>query len=277
MQTLTEIRSILEGRGIRPKHRLGQNFLHDQNQIRRLLSAAGLRQGDLVVEVGPGTGTLTEALLEAGTEVIASELDDDMADIIEDRLSNQLRLVRGDCLEGPRTLSRALDEAVGDRPFKLVANLPYGVASPLMSLLATDARCLGQFVTIQREVDERRLDEPGTKPWGPLTISIRMRCEVELIGRLSPQCFWPAPKGDSVMVAITPRTDHSGLEEALVSRLLQVLFTKRRKQLGTILGRDTILPEGIAPDRRPDSLTIEELVALSALAAFDEDCESGGT
>lgn len=277
MQTLTEIRSILEGRGIRPKHRLGQNFLHDQNQIRRLLSAAGLRQGDLVVEVGPGTGTLTEALLEAGTEVIASELDDDMADIIEDRLSNQLRLVRGDCLEGPRTLSRALDEAVGDRPFKLVANLPYGAASPLMSLMAFDSRCLGQFVTIQREVGERLLAEPGTKTWGPLTISIRMRCEVELIGRLSPQCFWPAPKVDSVMVAITPRTDHPGLEEALVSRLLQVLFTKRRKQLGTILGRDTILPEGIAPDRRPDSLTIEELVALSALAAFDEDCESGGT
>jgi len=275
MQTLSEIRSILEGRGIRPKHRLGQNFLHDQNQIRRLLTAAGLNPGDLVVEVGPGTGTLTEALLEAGTEVIAAELDEDMADIIDDRLSNQLRVVRGDCLDGPRTLSRALDEAVGDRPFKLVANLPYGAASPLMSLMAFDSRCLGQFVTIQREVGERLLAEPGTKTWGPLTISIRMRCEVELIGRLSPQCFWPAPKVDSVMVAITPRTDHPGLEEAVVSRLLQVLFTKRRKQLGTILGRDTTLPEGIAPDRRPDSLTIEELVALSTLDVFDEASGSG--
>ena len=275
MQNLSEIRSILERRGIRPKHRLGQNFLHDQNQIRRLLEAAALEADELVVEVGPGTGTLTEALLEAGCSVIASELDEDMADIIDERLMDRIEVIRGDCLDGPRTLSRALDEAIGDRSFKLVANLPYGAASPLMSLLAFDPRCRGQYVTIQREVGDRLLAEPGTKTWGPLTISVRIRCDVELIGRLSPQCFWPAPKVDSVMVAITPRGAHSDLPEAVVSRVLRTLFTKRRKQLGTILGRNTALPNGITADRRPDSLSIDELVSLATLDVFGEDPGAG--
>ena len=273
MQNLTEIRSLLEQRGIRPKHRLGQNFLHDQNQIRRMLKTAALQADELVVEVGPGTGTLSEALLDAGCKVIASELDEDMADIIQERLANRLEIIRGDCLDGPRALSRALDAAIGERPFKLVANLPYGAASPLMSLLAVDPRCRGQYVTIQREVGDRLLAKPGTKAWGPLTIYIRAYCEVEQIGRLSPHCFWPAPKVESVMVAITPRDEPPELTEAALSKIIQTLFTKRRKQLGKILGRSTILPNGITPDRRPDSLTIDELISLKTLDVFQVESE----
>ena len=102
MQTISEIREILNERGLHPKHRMGQNFLHDQNQLRRLLDASKVGPGDLVLEVGPGTGTLTEALLEKECEVIASELDKDMGDIIESRLGLRLTLVRGDCLDGHR-------------------------------------------------------------------------------------------------------------------------------------------------------------------------------
>ena len=271
MQNLTEIRSILDQRGIRPKHRLGQNFLHDQNQIRRLINAADLQPDELVVEVGPGTGTLTEALIERGCRVVAMELDEEMANIVEERLAGQMTLVRGDCLDGPRRLSEPLNELIGNDQFKLVANLPYGAASPLMSLLAFDARCLGQYVTIQREVGDRLLAEPGTKAWGPLTVYIRARCVVELIGRLSPQCFWPAPKVESVMMAITPCTDRPDVSEATLGRIIQMLFTKRRKQLGKILGRSTALPDGIDPDRRPDSLSLDELLSLQTLEVFRDE------
>ena len=271
MQTISEIRALLEQRGLHPKYRLGQNFLHDQNQLRKLIHAAALQPGDRVVEVGPGTGTLSEALVDVGCQLTACELDADMAQIVSDRLGDRITLVHGDCLDGPRRLSETLDEAIGSEPFKLVANLPYGAASPLMSLLAVDPRCQGQYVTIQREVGERLLANPGTKTWGPLTIYVRAYCSVELIGRLSPQCFWPAPKVESVMIAITPHPSRPELPESTLNRVIQTLFTKRRKQLGSILGRQTSLPEGISSDRRPDSLSIEELIALSTLPVFQTE------
>ena len=273
MQSLTQIRALLETRDLRPKHRLGQNFLHDQNQLRRLVRAAGVGPGERVLEIGPGTGTLTESLLESGCRVVAGELDEDMCSIIHERLGDRLELVRGDCLDGPRRLHPELDRALGARPFKLVANLPYGVASPLMSLLATDARCLGQFVTVQREVGDRLLAEPGTKAWGPLSIHVRAFAEVRLIGRLSPNCFWPAPKVESVMISIIPLDgrDLSGREA--LARTVRTLFNGRRKQLGTLLGRDAVLPEDIDPRRRPDSLTIQELRAMSRLDRFQDPPE----
>ncbi|MCZ6735981.1 MAG: 16S rRNA (adenine(1518)-N(6)/adenine(1519)-N(6))-dimethyltransferase, partial [Planctomycetota bacterium] len=98
MQTLSEIRAVLAERGIRPKHRLGQHFLHDKNQVNRLVHAAGVQPGDVVLEVGPGTGALTEALLDRGAEVIACEVDRNLAAIIADRFGPRVRLICGDCL-----------------------------------------------------------------------------------------------------------------------------------------------------------------------------------
>ncbi|MFM8732719.1 MAG: rRNA adenine N-6-methyltransferase family protein, partial [Phycisphaerales bacterium] len=113
-QTLSEIRAELDARGIRPKHRFGQNFLHDHNQLRRLVSAAAVAPGELVLEVGPGTGTLTETLLDAGCEVVACELDPDMAEIVRARNRHRLcagagrvTVVEDDCLDGKHALSPA--------------------------------------------------------------------------------------------------------------------------------------------------------------------------
>ena len=263
MQTISEIREILNERGLHPKHRLGQNFLHDQNQLRRLLEASAVEPGDLVLEIGPGTGTLTEALLERGCEVIASELDTDMGDIIESRLGSKVRLVRGDCLDGARSFSADVLQALGDRPFRLVANLPYGAASPIMSLLAPMKNCLGQFVTIQREVGDRLLAGPGTRQYGPLTVFVRAFANVRSIGTLSPNCFWPAPKVESIMLAIEPREGPSDVTETELGRTIHIVFSKRRKQLGSILGRDGSLPAEIDPGRRPDSLEIDEILLLA--------------
>jgi len=277
VQTLSEIRQLLAERGLRPKHRLGQNFLHDHNQLRRLLDAARVTSGDLVLEVGPGTGTLTEALLQRGADVIACELDPDMAGIVRDRIEQvvpgcgRFTLIVGDALGKHRRLNAPLAEAIGERPFKLVANLPYQIASPLIgTLLIEHPRAMGQFVTIQREVADRLTAVPSTKAYGSLGVIVQALAKVERLAVLSPSCFWPEPEVTSAMAAIVPRPDalarFGGLQREF-ARFVTGLFTKRRKQLGSIIGRGhpawpQLSVHGISPDLRPEQLAIEQMVAL---------------
>jgi len=263
MQTLTEIRAILAVRGLRPKHRLGQNFLHDHNHLRRLVEVAGVRAGEVVLEVGPGTGTLTEALLERDAEIVVCELDDDMADIIADRLGEQVTLVRGDCLDGKHAIAPALVAALGGRPFVLVANLPYGAATPLMATLLSDhPECRGQFVTIQREVADRLTAKPGTKAYGPITILAQTLAEVRMIATLPPGCFWPPPTVTSAMISIVPKAERPDIDPKALGAFTARLFGMRRKQLGTILGRDRTWPEGLVPTMRPEELSPGDVLRL---------------
>lgn len=263
MQSLTEIRELLAGRGLAPRKRYGQNFLHDHNQLRRLVEAAGVGEGDRVLEVGPGTGTLTEALLDAGATVMACEIDAGLADLVSERFEDRIVLVRGDCLQQGRRLSSDVMDALGNEPFTLVANLPYQAASPLMiELLLHHPTCLGQHVTIQREVADRLLAATGTKQRGPLGILASTFGEIERIGDIPPSCFWPQPKVTSSMVSITPRDMQEPADRAAFARFVTMLFSSRRKQLGRILGRDHGLPEGIDPAWRPEVLSNEQLVAL---------------
>ena len=262
MQSLTEIRTLLTERGLAPRRRFGQNFLHDHNQLQRLVDAAGIRTGDRVLEVGPGTGTLTETLLEAGAEVVTCEIDPGLADLIHERLGDRITLVRGDCLGRGRRLAPELHSALGDAPFTLVANLPYQIASPLMiELLLHHANCLGQFVTIQREVAERLAAPEGTRARGPLGILATTFGTVERIGDVPASCFWPQPKIVSSMVGIRPGPASDTDREAF-ARFITMLFASRRKQLGRILGRDTVLPEGIEPTARPETLDNRQLLQL---------------
>lgn len=268
MQTLSEIRALLASRGLRPRRRFGQNFLHDQNLLRRLVDAAGIAPGDLVLEIGPGTGTLTEALLERGAEVVACEIDRDLAELVADRLGDRITLLRGDCLEKGRKLAADVRAALGDRPFRLVANLPYQVASPLMSALLIDhPGCLGQYVTIQREVADRLLAGPGTKAWGPLGVIVQALAEVERLANLPPTCFWPAPQVTSAMASIRPRATPATADPAAFAPFVVGLFGQRRKQLGSILGRDVVAAAGLDPEHRPERLTPEELERLRRAVA----------
>ena len=135
MQDIATIKSLLASRGLRPKHRFGQNFLHDPSAMRAILQAAAIRAGETILEVGPGTGTLTECLLEAGARVITCELDRDMDAIIRERLGERVTLVEGDCLLDKHTIHPAVLAALGTGPFRLVANLPYAAATPLIATL----------------------------------------------------------------------------------------------------------------------------------------------
>jgi 16S rRNA (adenine1518-N6/adenine1519-N6)-dimethyltransferase len=272
-QTLTEIKEELAARGIRPKHTLGQNFLHDHNQLRKLVAAAALPVGALVLEVGPGTGTLTETLLDAGCEVIACELDRDMAAIVRTRNAHRmgagvgcLTLVEADCLDGKHAISAQILQALAGRPFTLVANLPYQAATPLIAtLLERHPECRGQFVTIQREVGDRLMAKAGSDAYGPISVMMELLADVEQIAVLSPGCFWPAPKVTSAMLAIRPRTGERPCNPwEPFTEFVQRVFGKRRKQLGAILDRESVAAAGFDPMRRPETLTPAEWLTLFA-------------
>ena len=272
MQTLAEIRSLLEAHGLAPKKSLGQNFLIDHNLIRNLVERSGVGTDDLVLEIGPGTGTLTEELLAAGARVIACELDDGLVGLLRERFADhidagRLRLVHGDCLERKSELNREAREALAGHKFRLVANLPYGASSPLMILLARDPDCLGQFVTVQREVAERVRASPGTRDYSELSVLVQACGIPERIATLPGQCFWPRPKVVSEMLAIRPKDESRRLSDSeydTLAALCRTLFTQRRKQIGAVLGRDRPYPAGIDPNSRPEQLAVEDLVRLSA-------------
>ena len=265
MQTLAEIRSLLESRGFAPRKSFGQNFLIDQNLLRKLVDSSEVGPGSLVLEVGPGTGTLTEELLDRGADVIACELDRGLCELLRERLgaNERFTLIEGDCLAKKSELEPEVVRTVGGRGVSLVANLPYGAATPLiMTLLVDHPNCERMCVTIQREVAERLAAAHGSKAYGPISVVAQSCAEVRIIANLPPSCFWPRPEVNSAMVRID-RLGHplcgdlQGL--ALLSKRL---FSSRRKQLGSVLGRNFPFPDGVDPGARVESLTPAQIVGL---------------
>lgn len=266
-QTLTEIKALLDAAGLHPRKRFGQNFLIDHGKMQRILAAADLQEGDAVLEVGPGTGALTEPLLGAGAQVTAVEIDRDLCMVLRDRFADHARftLIAGDVMDGKHRLNSAVAEAVMAAPrIKLVANLPYNIASPLLAVLATEYPPMtGAVVMIQREVAERITAAPGGRDYGPLSVILQAMCEVQLVTTLPPECFWPRPSIDSAVVQLVRRAKPLTANPTALAAMCQTLFTRRRKQIGSILGRDRALPAGVQPHLRPEQLTVKQIVELA--------------
>ena len=275
MQTLTHIKALLEARGLSPRHGFGQNFLIDHNQLSRLLDAAAIAPGEAVLEIGPGTGTLTEELLSRGGHVVAAEIDRGMCELLRASItpSPQFTLVEGDCLSGKRALSTAILAAL-PAPFVLVSNLPYDAATPAMSVLLADVpRCRGLFVTIQLEVAQRLLAKPGSKDYGPMSVLAQATCDCALIAKLPPGCFWPQPKVTSATVALRRRQQSQTTDARALVDFAQRVFEQRRKQLGTSMMRlrpegslaaalDFPWPAGITPPMRAEELSPAQMESL---------------
>ncbi|MCW5756907.1 MAG: ribosomal RNA small subunit methyltransferase A [Phycisphaeraceae bacterium] len=278
MQTLAQIKDLLESRGLRPKRSLGQNFLTDHNLILKLVRACGVGAHSRVLEVGPGTGTLTEALLETGARVLSVELDDALAGLLEERLGERdnFTLLHGDCLRGKRSLHPGIIEWIGDAPFLLVANLPYGCATPLLStLLMHHPRCTVMGVTIQKELGDRLLAPAGTRDYGPLSVIAQATCEVERLAHLPPACFWPRPQVDSSMLVLRRRAEPMA-DPVVLSAVCAALFQQRRKRIAgplrTLLG-ERPPPEGVDPAMRAEAVGVGALCALARLVGGPD----GGT
>ncbi len=244
VQTQREIRALLDAGGLRPRKRFGQHFLIDGNLMRRLVRAAEPGPDDVVLEVGGGTGGLTDLLIGRVAHVVCVEVDTNLHALLADRFrdpirNHQLTLLHGDVLEGKHRISAEVLKAVKTswdrRPscktcggqVKLVANLPYSIVTPLVMNLLVDEPIVRRLVfTVQAEVGERLTAQPGIKAYGPLSILAQGLCRIKIIARVSARSFWPRPAIDSLMLRMdvlptmqTPSTVSLEQRESLPSPL----------------------------------------------------------
>lgn len=238
--TPTGTRDLLARLGHQPKRFLGQNFLVDGNIVRKSLELAGIAAGDTVVEVGPGLGTLTSALLEAGAEVWAVEKDRQLhAHLLESLVPvhPRLHLLEGDAMDHPLA-ALPPDKAAA---FKVVANLPYAISTPWMDAVLSGPLPSRMVLMLQLEAAERYVASPGTKLFGAISIFLQSAYALEPGHRVGAGCFYPKPDIESVLLNLGRRPDPFIFPPA-TKALIRACFQQRRKQLGSIL-RGKLDPE----------------------------------
>jgi 16S rRNA (adenine1518-N6/adenine1519-N6)-dimethyltransferase len=269
LQNKQQIQTLLAQAQTHPRHQFGQNFMIDGNLLRLLVQAGDLKADDLVIEVGAGTGSLTEELLDVGCHVVAVEIDRDLIAMLSQRLGQRpnFTLIQGDVLAAKHALNSELAERIAlakrdGQTVKLVANLPYHVASPLViDLLIAGVDIL--VFTVQKEVARRLRAASGSAEFGPLTVMAQLLSEVEILRTLPPQAFWPMPKIESAMVRMT-RNDRLGEKADEFGEFIRSIFAYRRKMLRKSMTEAGISDEiadralgaaRIEPDVRPQELT----------------------
>ena len=260
------IKALLDSLDHRPNKGLGQNYLIDGNILGILVAAAKISPSDQLLEVGPGLGALTQALLTTGAKLIAIEKDRTMAAHLREHFEN-LPLIEKDVLDVN------LNELFAGGINKIVANLPYSVGSRFI-VNALEARPLPEKMVfmIQKEVADRLTAQPGGKEYGPLAIWSQLNYDVKNIKNVSPTCFMPAPKVWSAVVRFEKRAVPLAdvPDYARFKKLIKLAFTQRRKQIGSNLRKNS--PEffqglekcGINPAIRPEQIPIEQWAALSS-------------
>jgi 16S rRNA (adenine1518-N6/adenine1519-N6)-dimethyltransferase len=281
-QTLSYLRDLFEQHGIRPKNKLGQNFLIDLNLLDLIVRAAELNRDDLALEVGSGTGSLTARLAQEAGAVLSVEVDRGFYELVRNAVqeSERVVLLQADALRrknemNPELLAtlEQLQERTGCQSLKLVANLPYAVAVPVISnLLLTGRNFACMVVTVQWEIAERLMAPPNTKDYGALAVLVQSLAEVTLVRRLSPAVFWPRPKVASAIVRIVPRPEkraHVIEQVGDVQRFrhfLRDLYTHRRKNLrGALAGMPSGRHAKADVDRKLAELGIEGTVRAEDL------------
>jgi len=290
---LTEMKQVLAASGIRLTKSLGQNFLHDTNQLRRIVAAAELTKADRVLEIGPGLGPLTERLIEEAGEVLAIEKDARLVEFLRQRFGraeqcSALRLLHDDALD---YVSREARDWSG---WKLVANLPYSVASPILVELALGGRAspgvagVGQswwrgpqrmVVTLQIEVAKRLLAKAGTPDYGLLTLLVQLDYEPQGWFKIPASCFFPEPDVDSACVCLARREQPllAAEQRDTFVRIVKRSFSQRRKMMLKLLKEDWPEPRlsaefnrlGLSPHIRAEEVSLEQFAQM-AQALFHE-------
>ncbi len=269
----------LRSAGLLPKKRLGQHFLVDPGILESVASAADLRPGDRVFEVGSGPGGLTRVLARRAREVLAVEVDGRMLEFARGELSDlsNVRFLRANVLGRGGRLNPELAGILRSLgPFVWVSNLPYSIAATLIvAMLESDLEWTRAALTIQSEVADRLVAEPGCSSYGPLTLLVSFWADVRLGRRIRPGAFWPPPKVESRVVAIARRSPLGPPEEYPGYRAwVRKLFLGRRKQLGKLLraalgekpAQEFLARAGWDPRLRPESLGPEDFLSLARFA-----------
>ena len=288
MQTKQQIQQLLASAGVWPNKRFGQHFLIDLNLMRLLIDSACIGNNDIVLEVGCGTGSLTEALSEHAGKTIAVELDTTLAKIAERELAKakNVEIINTDILEAKNTISRTVARALElarkscSGRVLLVANLPYNVASPVMvNLITGPTTADAMYVTVQKEVAQRMTALPGSKDYGTLSIFLSATGDVKTERVLKPAVFWPQPQVDSAMISFVRREEKVRRIRSmeLFSEVVNLFMCHRRKMLKSCtklatgkLAEINNWPEifelcSVDPHKRPEQLWPEDYIALANL------------
>lgn len=262
---------ILHRFKLRADKKLGQNFLIDEDIVRRIVEAAELTPTDKVLEVGPGIGTLTQGLAESGADVVAVELDKRLMPVLSVTLEgyDNVRIVNGDILKVD------IMQEVGAENFKVCANLPYYITTPIIFALLEKRLPMERLVAmVQKEVAERMAAQPGGREYGALSVAIQYFTEPEIAFIVPPSSFIPAPAVDSAVIVCKRRKQPpvQVCDEALFFRVVKAAFSMRRKMLNNALKNMGISSEqcakwlelaGIDGKRRGETLTLEDFAALT--------------
>jgi 16S rRNA (adenine1518-N6/adenine1519-N6)-dimethyltransferase len=289
MQTISEIRTVLESAGLSPRKRYGQCFLHDHHYMQSLLELADVPPGAAVLEVGPGTGSLTEELLDRADRVVAAEIDRGLSAVLRKRFAGRedFTLIEGDVLAGKHELAPEVTRHLSGQ-VHMVSNLPYNIATPLVSqcLIDTWRRMVagsGGLVaferltfTVQREVAQRLIAPPGSGAYGIISVLVALLADAKAGPVLPPTAFWPRPKVDSQMLRID--FDPAAAERIVdIDALLAVTglaMGQRRKKLSSVAKRrgspialadmvEAIERVGVNPDARSGEVTPGQYARLA--------------
>ncbi|MCC8245454.1 16S rRNA (adenine(1518)-N(6)/adenine(1519)-N(6))-dimethyltransferase RsmA [Saccharothrix luteola] len=272
-----DVRRLAAELDIRPTKKLGQNFVHDPNTVRRIVSAADLRPDDVVLEVGPGLGSLTLALLPSCRALVAVEIDGVLADRLPvtvaeraPRLADRLSVVHADAM-------RVTPDQLPVEPTALVANLPYNVAVPVvLHLLAVLPSLRTGLVMVQSEVADRMAAGPGSKVYGVPSVKLAWYADARRAGPVPRSVFWPVPNVDSALVAFDRHEQLSTVDPKRLFALVDAAFAQRRKMLrGALSGwagsaaeaQRLLVAAGVDPSVRGEQLDVGDFIRIAEVAS----------
>lgn len=269
--TTGEIVTLLQARGFRFTHSLGQNFLVDDGKLEEIVRCAAVHDRN-VLEIGAGAGCLTAPLAREARSVLAIEIDEKLIPVLDTVLMGMknVRVVQGDALRVD--LEALTREQFGDQPFDVVANLPYYITTPvLFRLLESDLPIERVCVMLQKEAVARVMAQPGSKEYGPLAIHCAYRADIEEVVWAAPHCFLPQPHVESVVIAMDMRPYPVQVEEKAFMRMVKACFQMRRKTLLNNLiqfglsraeAQEAIRGAGLAEGVRAETLSLDDFIRL---------------
>ena len=254
------------------RKRFGQNFLHDQQVIDRIIASVAPRPSDLIIEIGPGQAALTRPLLASGAELHLVELDRDLVAYLEKQFAGHPGITIHSC----DALRVNLPELTGQRPFRLIGNLPYNISTPLIfHVLQWGGLVIDMHFMLQKEVVDRMAAAPGSRTYGRLSVMTQFHCEVTPLFDVPPESFSPVPRVCSSIVRLRPwpqpPVDTGSFEN--LEKVVSAAFSMRRKTLRNslrdVLSEAQILDAGIDPGQRAEQLGLPQFAALARALPYD--------